>query len=304
MEEWETPLADEILSINSIYGDDTFIPLKHPTQPTGTTPQGSSSTCTLRFPSSPTVILRLGFPENYPDTPPSVLGTQSAPKGTGAGIVDLARDVLTKVWTSGEPCIFSLVEEMSELLPTQINASETDTTDNEPTRDEPITSNHDNPSQTNPPNQTLGPEPPWTLAPAVTEKKSVFLARAAPVTSPAQAAQFIRHLLTTDKRAAKATHNMAAWRICGQSGAGATTTSFQDYDDDGETAAGGRLLHLLQLVDVWDVLVVVSRWYGGVQLGPDRFRIINGVARQALVLGGFVVEKGEKEGGGRKKGGR
>lgn len=46
---------------------------------------------------------------------------------------------------------------------------------------------------------------------------------------------------------------------------------FQDNDDDGETAAGGRMAHLLQLMDVWNVLVVVSRWYGGVKLGPDRW---------------------------------
>jgi putative IMPACT (imprinted ancient) family translation regulator len=109
----------------------------------------------------------------------------------------------------------------------------------------------------------------------------------------------VQHLASTDKRAAKATHNIAAWRIRGPPDSG---TRFQDYDDDGETA-GGRLLHLLQLMDAWDVVVVVSRWYGGVQLGPDRFRIINGVARAALILGGFVADKGEKEGG-KKEGGR
>ena len=35
-------------------------------------------------------------------------------------------------------------------------------------------------------------------------------------------------------------------------------------------------------------MIVVSRWYGGVHLGPDRFRIINETARDALVKGGFV----------------
>jgi hypothetical protein len=68
----------------------------------------------------------------------------------------------------------------------------------------------------------------------------------------------------------------------------------QDCDDDGETAAGGRLLHLMQLTDVWNVLVVVSRWYGGVKLGPDRFRLINQVGRDALVKGGFVKDQHEE----------
>lgn len=36
-------------------------------------------------------------------------------------------------------------------------------------------------------------------------------------------------------------------------------TFAQDCDDDGEDAAGGRLLHLLQAADARDVVVVVSR---------------------------------------------
>lgn len=34
----------------------------------------------------------------------------------------------------------------------------------------------------------------------------------------------------------------------------------QDCEDDGEDAAGGRMLHLLQVLNVMDVVVVVSRW--------------------------------------------
>jgi len=75
----------------------------------------------------------------------------------------------------------------------------------------------------------------------------------------------------------------------------------QDNDDDGETAAGSRMAHLLQLMDVWNVCVVVSRWYGGIKLGPDRFRLINTAAREALVLGGFVKDGGEGSGKGKKK---
>ena len=56
-------------------------------------------------------------------------------------------------------------------------------------------------------------------------------------------------------------------------------------------------MHLMQLMDVWDVMVIVTRWYGGVLLGPDRFRIINNVAREALQLAGFAkdgTKKGKK----------
>lgn len=56
----------------------------------------------------------------------------------------------------------------------------------------------------------------------------------------------------------------------------------QDCDDDGESAAGSRLLHLLQIMDATNVVVVVSRWYGGILLGPSRFTHINNAARTLL----------------------
>ena len=72
-------------------------------------------------------------------------------------------------------------------------------------------------------------------------------------------------LKASDKKVAKATHNMIAYRIRKPGG-----IVVQDNDDDGEDAAGRRLAHLLQVMDCWDCLVVVSRWYGGIKLGPDR----------------------------------
>jgi hypothetical protein len=43
---------------------------------------------------------------------------------------------------------------------------------------------------------------------------------------------------------------------------------------------------------------VVTRWYGGVKLGPRRFAVINSVARDGFVRAGMVAEKGD---GGKKK---
>ena len=99
-------------------------------------------------------------------------------------------------------------------------------------------------------------------------------------------------IVTAEVGVQEATHNMVAWRIRGPPG---SSTVFQDCDDDGETAAGGRMLHLLQLMDVWDVVVVVSRWYGGHKLGPRRFALINSAARDGFVKAGFVFE-GDKSG--------
>ncbi len=43
-----------------------------------------------------------------------------------------------------------------------------------------------------------------------------------------------------------------------------------------------------------NVLVVVSRWYGGIHLGPDRFKHINQAGRDALEVGGFLEERERK----------
>lgn len=157
--------------------------------------------------------------------------------------------------------------------------------------------------------------PHWTILPApVVEQKSVFLARAVPITSPAQARRYARHLVLTDRRAAEATHNISAWRVRislqhhhqspKEGGKGIEQRKEQrieeDYDDDGETAAGGRLLRLLQLMGVTDILVIVSRWYGGTLLGPRRFALINNVAKdviQLLQLSSQDAMDKEKKGG-------
>lgn len=42
---------------------------------------------------------------------------------------------------------------------------------------------------------------------------------------------------------------------------------YHDCDDDGETAAGGRLGEILRIMGVCGVAVIVTRWYGGTKLG-------------------------------------
>ncbi|KAJ1719877.1 hypothetical protein LPJ53_005434 [Coemansia erecta] len=113
-------------------------------------------------------------------------------------------------------------------------------------------------------------------------KKSVFVAHVARVRN-ANDVQLVLDTLMQDKKIAQATHNILAYRVRLENG-----SISQDNDDDGETAAGKRLGHLLQLLDIADIMVVVTRWYGGVHLGPDRFKLINNAARQALESGGFI----------------
>ncbi|KNC76740.1 hypothetical protein SARC_10778 [Sphaeroforma arctica JP610] len=93
--------------------------------------------------------------------------------------------------------------------------------------------------------------------------------------------------LLESRKIQRATHNMYAYRIYNES----KGVWLADCDDDGEQHAGSRLAHLLDMQGVKDVLVVVSRWFGGILLGPDRFKHINNVARVALVDQGYVRDK-------------
>jgi putative IMPACT (imprinted ancient) family translation regulator len=107
------------------------------------------------------------------------------------------------------------------------------------------------------------------------------------------------NVLLEDNRVAKATHNIMAYRIRQRSQAGRSPSStihkpygddkneearwLCDNDEDGEGGAGTKVAQLLDMMDVEDVVVVVSRWYGGVKLGPQRFKVINNVAREAVL---------------------
>lgn len=55
-----------------------------------------------------------------------------------------------------------------------------------------------------------------------------------------------------------------------------------DNDEDGEHHAGGQLAELLRIMEVTNLVIVVSRWYGGVHLGPTRFKHIKNAARDVI----------------------
>ncbi|XP_073532816.1 protein IMPACT isoform X2 [Phyllobates terribilis] len=112
----------------------------------------------------------------------------------------------------------------------------------------------------------------------ISDRRSTFQGHLAPVNSPGEVKDVLNKLYE-NKKIASATHNIYAYRIYSIK----TNTFVQDCEDDGETAAGKRLLHLMQILDARNVLVVVSRWYGGILLGPDRFKHINNCARNILI---------------------
>lgn len=104
-----------------------------------------------------------------------------------------------------------------------------------------------------------------------------FQAHVAVVSTMGQV-QWVLRTLLEDKRIARATHNMIAYRLWdAERGA-----QVADNDDDGESTAGQKLAALLDLMSVNNVIVVVSRWFGGTLLGPARFKHIANTARSLL----------------------
>lgn len=288
-----TALEDELLSINAIYGPETLTSA-------GETP----GVYIVKLPETG-IAIRISFPTSYPNDAPSILGPEAISseirKGEANELVSLAQDVLLQIFNPGEPCIFDLIQEVGELFQYSNVAVEEQNEENNKFSEQPFRdqgASDDNAEAQLQEDDGLNYEPPdWALSEVVIEKKSTFLARAVQVKDVKLARKYLEHLVTTDKKVARATHNITAWRIRDN----LSNAVFQDCDDDGEDAAGGRLLHLLQLMDIWDVMVVVSRWFGGVKLGSDRFRIINSVARDALSKGQFVPSE-KRQQTSRKKG--
>ncbi|KPI97736.1 PREDICTED: protein IMPACT-like [Papilio xuthus] len=127
--------------------------------------------------------------------------------------------------------------------------------------------------------------PEITHGEVIVDRKSSFQGHAAEVHS-IDDINAVLAKLKQNKKILNATHNMYAYRIERSTEKGVSI--LQDCDDDGEAHAGGRMLHLLQILDQKNTLVVVSRWYGGIQLGPDRFRHINNATRQVIQQAGLL----------------
>ncbi len=90
-----------------------------------------------------------------------------------------------------------------------------------------------------------------------TERRSVFLGYASPVTTEEEALEFIAKI---KKRHSDATHNVYAYILRG---------SISRFSDDGEPhgTAGLPVLEVLRKEDVTDAVIVVTRYFGGILLG-------------------------------------
>lgn len=105
----------------------------------------------------------------------------------------------------------------------------------------------------------------------VSDRGSRYAVSGGPVQTRADIEAFLKNL-KSNKKFAKATHNTWA----------AMLADGPLRNDDGEAGAAAAILRMLERDAVTDHVVVVTRWYGGTQLGGDRFRHVTTCTRTYL----------------------
>ncbi len=105
----------------------------------------------------------------------------------------------------------------------------------------------------------------------ISDRGSRYAVAGGPAATRAEAQALLAEL-KRNKRFAKATHN--SWA--------AILADGPVKDDDGEAGAGALILQMLERAELRDHVVIVTRWFGGKQLGGDRFRHVADAVRHYL----------------------
>lgn len=114
-----------------------------------------------------------------------------------------------------------------------------------------------------------------TRGPKIKVKKSIFIATIFPISNEAD---FKTRLSEINKDFSKASHNAWAYRFI------ANDMIFSDFHDDGEIrgTAGRILIQHLEKNSLVNILLVVTRFYGGINLGKGG--LIRSYSRTAMDL--------------------
>ncbi|KAJ7337373.1 ribosomal protein S5 domain 2-type protein [Mycena albidolilacea] len=294
------PVGSEMEVLQSIYGDDA-IQLWIPSANQHHDPGVTRYEAVLSLPSpheDVSIRVLVSLPESYPATAPPQLQLLSRYVGAFGADASLFGAILRTFisstsgveWVPDAVCVFdglqNVLDRCAVWYGDRLSADAAGAMVRADTHPE-----HQNQTAPPPSLPVSTPDPVVTelpqgieifVAEPINDRKSAFVGRACVISDPSEVPIILAHLVS-DRRIARAAHPVInAWR-CQVSG-----VLHQDNDDDGETAAGGRLAHLLHILEVDNVLVVVTRYFGGIHLGPDRFKHINQAARNALDLGGFL----------------
>ncbi len=115
---------------------------------------------------------------------------------------------------------------------------------------------------------------------SITEKKSEFIAHAAPATTEAEALAVLENVRAAHRTAS---HNVYAYRL--------RANSRERYSDDGEPAktAGLPVLSVLRHAELTDSILVVTRYFGGTLLGTGGLvRAYTDAAKSAIAAAGIA----------------
>jgi putative IMPACT (imprinted ancient) family translation regulator len=109
------------------------------------------------------------------------------------------------------------------------------------------------------------------IADVLRDRGSRYAVSGGPVMGRAGALAFVA-ALKRNKKFSKATHHSWAAILAGEA----------VKSDDGEAGAGVVILKMIEREGLADHIIVVTRWYGGVHLGGDRFAHIVTAVRAYL----------------------
>lgn len=251
--------AEEVDALLAIFPDDCTL---------------SGETCTLQLLYGETgrAAVRFTLGPGYPSSSAPALEVSGLPRGQGDAL--LPRLYALSAAHEGEPHLYQLVEVVRSWLGLD---------DVPPPPPEPAALGE---------GEGVRPASGLVIAHGVpgcgvaVDRKSVFQAHVAPVHSREGVAAALSDLLC-DGKVARATHNISAFRFFHAP----TSTWTCEGDDDGEDGAAYKLAVMMGHMQVQNVLVVVTRWYGGVHLGPSRFHHINTCAKQLLEREGYGAKR-------------
>jgi hypothetical protein len=219
--------------------------------------------------------VRVELPSGYPAAAPPEL---SAP-WLGRRAAPALEALVQREWTrhAGEPCLYSVLDCFGELVGAEEEAEPAREAKAERAPEPQLRDDRAEQADGGGLDDGSGDSIHITSMPASTTSKSTFQAHYARVASRSDVQRFLS-ALRADRKIAAATHNILAYRIAARDG----RPLQEDCDDDGESGASSRVLFVLQRMGAEDLAVVVSRWFGGVLLGPARFGIICEHARLAV----------------------
>ncbi|KAL8684495.1 MAG: hypothetical protein Q9218_008262 [Villophora microphyllina] len=176
--EMSEAIEDESEAINSIYGE-------------GTLRKSSDGVAfdnhVLTVPSRG-VALRLSIPKHYPNVCIEIVAVEgvgsNVQKGYGNHVLIEARDILKTGFIHGQVCLFDVLQELGQRLDQDSTAQNRKEDEYQDSEDGPLPIDQEFNTSDAPDKALFVPQ--WALSSTITEKKSVFLARACTVKSTAE----------------------------------------------------------------------------------------------------------------------